>query len=567
MFLDCAGAVILRPVFIWLGIFLASLVLTPVVYAQNSDERVALLIANAKYPDARSAFSTPIKDATKLADELRKLKFSVEFETNLSKEDMQRAVDRFVDRIKDTTATALFYFSGIGLQVSRRSYLIPVNAQIWNEGDVRRDGLGIDTLLNDVHRKGARVKIVIIDAARRNPFERRFRSSSQGLAPVEAPTGTLALYSTAPGRLLDDNTTGATSLFADELIKELETPDLSVEEMFNRTRIAVSRDSRGKQVPWVASSLLEDFNFSGKPAAVAAKSAVAPSTPIPSARKSSTAKRPPSTERSSSAKPSRPAAPKESSQASLSPPREPVRRDLKPGDTFRDCAECPELVLVPAGSFEMGASNNFREEPVHEVTIAAPFAIGVREVTFEEWDRCVNDGGCKFRPGDRGWGRGNRPVINVSWLDARDYAKWLTQKTGQTYRLPTEAEWEYAARGGTPTPYWWGRSVGTRQANCRQCSTGESLRTLPVGSYKANPFGLYDTAGNAAEWVEDCWNDSYQGAPTDGSAWTKGQCRLRVLRGGSFDSESDYVRSNSRFRYDYDVRYSGNGFRVVRQLQ
>lgn len=564
MFLDCVGAVILRPVFIWLGIFLASLVLTPAVYAQSSDEGVALLIANAKYPDARSAFSTPIKDATKLADELRKLKFNVEFETNLSKEEMQRAVDRFVAKIKDTTATALFYFSGIGLQVSRRSYLIPVNAQIWNEGDVRRDGIGIDTLLNDIHRKGARVKIVIIDAARRNPFERRFRSSSQGLAPVEAPTGTLALYSTAPGRLLDDHTTGGTSLFADELIKELETPDLSVEEMFNRTRIAVSRDSRGKQVPWVASSLLEEFSFSGKPSAVAAKPAVAPTSPTPSGPKSSTSS---AAKAAPSAKPSRPASPKESSQASLSPPREPVRRDLKPGDTFRDCAECPELIVLPAGSFQMGASNNDREEPVHEVTISSPFAIGVREVTFEQWGRCVDDGGCKFRPGDRGWGRGNRPVINVSWLDAREYVTWLTKKTGHTYRLPTEAEWEYAARGGTPTPYWWGRSVGTRQANCRECGTGDSERTLPVGSYKANPFGLYDTAGNAAEWVEDCWNDSYQGAPADGSAWTTGQCRLRVLRGGSFDNDSDYVRSNSRFRYDNDVRYSGNGFRVVRQLQ
>ncbi len=554
MSIDCVGAVILRPIFIGLSLFLAVLALTPAVYAQNGDNRVALLIANARYPDARSAFATPIKDATKLADELRKLDFNVEFKTNLGKEEMQRAVDDFVARIKDTTTAALFYFSGIGLQVSRRSYLIPVNGLIWNESDVRRDGISIDTLLNEVHRKGARVKIVIIDAARRNPFERRFRLSPQGLAPVEAPTGTLALYSAAPGRLLDEPTADGTSLFAKELIKELETPGLSVEEMFNRTRIAVSRDSRGKQVPWVASSLLEEFSFSEKPSAVASKPAVTPAPPAASNSKSST-------------EPSRPSPPKDSSQASLSPPREPVRRDLKPGDTFRDCAECPELVVLPAGSFRMGSSNNDREEPVHEVSIGSPFAIGVREVTFEEWDRCVDDGGCKFRPADRGWGRGNRPAINVSWLDAKEYVTWLTRKTGHTYRLPTEAEWEYAARGGTASPYWWGRSVGTRHANCRECSTGESERTLPVGSYKANPFGLYDTAGNAAEWVEDCWNDSYQGAPTDGSAWTTGQCRLRVLRGGSFDSQSDYVRSNSRFRYDSDVRYSGNGFRVVRQLR
>jgi formylglycine-generating enzyme required for sulfatase activity len=541
---------IFRP-FVWVGVLFASFAMAPASYAQNSDDRVALLIANAKYPDARSEFSTPINDATKLADELRKLNFNVEFKTNLGKEEMQRAIDGFVAKVKDTT-TVLFYFSGIGLQVSRRSYLIPTNAQIWTDTDVRRDGVSVDALLNEVHRKGARVKIVIIDAARRNPFERRFRATPQGLAPVEAPTGTIALYSAAPGKLVEDKATGANSLFAIELLKEIDTPSLSVEEMFNRTRVAVSRASGGEQVPWVASSLLEEFSFTGRNSAVASRPS-ASSSPFPSASK-------PSTE------PTRPP-PRDSFQTRLSPPREPARRDLKAGDTFRDCAECPELIVLPAGSFRMGDSGNDREKPVHEVTIGAPFAIGIREVTFAEWDRCVDDGGCKFRPGDRGWGRGNRPVINVSWIDAKEYVTWLTRVTGKTYRLPSEAEWEYAARGGTSTPYWWGRSVGSRHANCRACSTGETEQTLPVGRYKANPFGLYDTAGNAAEWVEDCWNDDYRGAPTNGSAWTSGQCRLRVLRGGSFDSESDYVRSNSRFRYDIDVRYSGNGFRVVRQLR
>jgi formylglycine-generating enzyme required for sulfatase activity len=215
----------------------------------------------------------------------------------------------------------------------------------------------------------------------------------------------------------------------------------------------------------------------------------------------------------------------------------------------------------------MGASDNDREKPVHEVRIGSPFAVGLREVTFEQWDKCVEGGGCKYRPDDHGWGRGDHPVINMSWSDAKEYVTWLSKKTGATYRLPTEAEWEYAARGGTSTPFWWGRSVGAQHANCKECGTGKSQRTLPVGSYKPNPFGLYDTAGNVAEWVEDCWNDNYEGAPSDGSAWTKGECRLRVLRGGSFDSDSDYLRSNSRFRYDIDVRYFGNGFRVVRQLQ
>jgi formylglycine-generating enzyme required for sulfatase activity len=224
------------------------------------------------------------------------------------------------------------------------------------------------------------------------------------------------------------------------------------------------------------------------------------------------------------------------------------------------------VVVVPAGSFEMGSATEY-ENPAHRVTIAKPFAIGRYEVTFEEWDSCVTDGGCKHHPEDRDWGRGNRPVINVSWLDAKAFVTWLSQKTGQTYRLPTEAEWEYAARGGTNTVYWWGRDLGAGQANCRDCKTGNPQQTVAVGSYKANAFGLHDTAGNVAEWVEDCWNDNYRGAPQNGSAWLKGDCRLRVLRGGAFDSTARYLRSSSRFRYDSDVRYTANGFRVLRELQ
>jgi len=206
-------------------------------------------------------------------------------------------------------------------------------------------------------------------------------------------------------------------------------------------------------------------------------------------------------------------------------------------------------------------------EPPHRVTIQHKFAIGRSEVTFEDWDRCADDGGCKTHPDDRGWGRGKRPVINVSWLDATAFASWLSKKTGQKYRLPSEAEWEYAARGGTKTTYWWGSDVGSGLANCQGCSTGQGPKTLPVDSFKPNAFGLYDTSGNVAEWVADCWHEDYHGAPTDGSAWTEAQCQLRVLRGGAYDSDAIYVSSASRFRYDYDVPYSANGFRLVRELR
>jgi formylglycine-generating enzyme required for sulfatase activity/class 3 adenylate cyclase len=235
-------------------------------------------------------------------------------------------------------------------------------------------------------------------------------------------------------------------------------------------------------------------------------------------------------------------------------------------EPFRDCSDCPEMKAVPAGSFEMGLSDVLYAKPLHRVTIAAPFAIGVREVTFDEWDACVAEGGCTYRPNDRGWGRGTRPVIDVSWNDAKAFLAWLSRKTGQKYRLPSEAEWEYAARGGTATAFHWGREAEAGHANCENCAVPAARRTLAAGSFQPNAFGLFDTAGNAAEWVEDCWNESYRDAPRDGSAWVRGDCEQRVLRGGSFASRADAVRPGARFRYDRDVRYYANGFRVVRAL-
>jgi formylglycine-generating enzyme required for sulfatase activity len=237
-----------------------------------------------------------------------------------------------------------------------------------------------------------------------------------------------------------------------------------------------------------------------------------------------------------------------------------------PGELFRDCSDCPELVVAPSGEFDMGSSAKPSEQPVHHVRIVKNFAIGRRDVTFAEWDRCVAQLGCKFSPPDQGWGRGDRPVTNVSWDDAKEFIAWLSKTTGKSYRLPTEAEWEYAARGGATTPYWWGKELGVGHAQCAECGGSESGKTVPSGSFRANAFGLYDTAGNAAEWVEDCWNPTYRGAPKDGSAWTNGDCSLRVLRGGSFADKAPAVRSSARFRYDEDVRYYANGFRVAREL-
>jgi formylglycine-generating enzyme required for sulfatase activity len=257
-----------------------------------------------------------------------------------------------------------------------------------------------------------------------------------------------------------------------------------------------------------------------------------------------------------------PSAPAPSSPKSVSPSATP-----EPGDTFRDCPDCSEMVVVPSGEFQMGSGESVYEQPVHRVVIAYAFAIGRSEITFNEWDLCVAGGGCKYRPDDHGWGRGTRPVIDVSWTDAKAFVSWLSQKTGKAYRLPTEAEWEYAARAGTESSYWWGRAPVKGSANCEDCGSAPTRRTLPTRSFRPNAFGLFDVSGNAAEWVEDCWNDSYRGAPANGSAWTTGQCEQRGLRGGSFASKATFVRSSARFRYDQDVRYYANGFRVARDLK
>ena len=216
--------------------------------------------------------------------------------------------------------------------------------------------------------------------------------------------------------------------------------------------------------------------------------------------------------------------------------------DLTPGRVFRDCDECPEMVVVPAGSFMMGspaseAGRDADEGPQHRVTIARPFAVGKFEVTFAEWDACVAAGGCKHMPGDERGGRGKRPVTNVSWDNiTKEYLPWLSPRTGKAYRLLTEAEWEYAARAGTTTRYAFGDTISKSQAQYSESILGSAGRTVEAGSFPANRFGLHDMHGNVWEWVQDCWNGSYNGAPSDGSAWTTRDCSLRVLRGGSWVS-------------------------------
>jgi formylglycine-generating enzyme required for sulfatase activity len=245
-----------------------------------------------------------------------------------------------------------------------------------------------------------------------------------------------------------------------------------------------------------------------------------------------------------------------------------------PGSDFKECTTgCPTMVVVPAGTFVMGSPESEKarrnnEGPQHEVTIPKPFAVGRTEVTFAEWDACVGAGACR-KAGDNGWGHGNRPVINVSWDEAKQYIDWLSKITGKGYRLLSEAEWEYAARAGTTTAYFWGDDIGKGNANCTECgSQWDNKQTAPVRSFEPNGFGLYDMNGNVFEWVEDIDRRDYDDAPTDGSPWLVegGDPYSRVVRGGFWSDNPLYLRAADRIRITSVDRYNFLGFRLARTL-
>lgn len=259
--------------------------------------------------------------------------------------------------------------------------------------------------------------------------------------------------------------------------------------------------------------------------------------------------------------------------------------------TFRDCDACPLMAVIPPGTFQMGSpetevSRTEHESPIHRVTFANPFALGVYEVTFEEFDACHDSGGCGKLPPTSGWmaklgwgrsdgwERGVRPVIKVTWYDALEYAEWLVERTGKPYRLASEAEWEYAARGGTTTPFHFGPTISSDDANYRATYTYNNGpvgvfrgRTIDVGSFASNSLGIHDMHGNVWEWVQDCWHENYEGAPIDGNVRSSSRCRRRVLRGGGWANSPGGLRSAMRIPNRAGVSSDIVGFRIARSLR
>lgn len=542
--------------------------------------RVALVIGNGEYTRT-SALSNPANDASDVAAALRRLDFDVVLRLDADEQAMDDALSAFEERSAGADVALVFY-AGHGLEMNGANYLVPVDARLVTAGAVARETVSLNSVLDAT--LGARTRIVILDACRNNPFARSMRGATRanvrsgGLAAVSTGEGLLVAYAAAAGAVAADGK-GRNSPYTSALLAHVSTPGVDVRVMLGDVGGAV-RAATGDQQPFIYASLTGQHYLAGAPLAGAERPGI--ENAASSGFSDAAAVLQQETEFWRSVQDI------DSVEAYLSYEsaypggrfavlsrlrRSGLGAEVDPptgrgvGEVFRDCASCPEMVVVPAGSYMMGSSAVY-QRPRHRVTIGSPFAVGVYEVTFAEWDACVAGGGCGGRrPDDEGWGRGARPVINVSWEDARSYVRWLSLEAGANYRLLSEAQWEYVARAGTGTRYWWGESVGRNRAHCDGCgSRWDDTQTATVGSFAANGFGLYDVLGNVWEWVEDCWQDNYADAPSDGSAWTQGSCRRRVIRGGSWSTVPEFFGSANRITDGIGTRDVTVGFRVSRTV-
>lgn len=518
-------------------------------------KRVALVIGVSSYAHTET-LDKPTSDAKAVAEAFSRLGFDVDLQTNVDKTAMDAALIRFSDHLAGA-AVGAFYFAGHGMQVDGVNYLLPTDARLTGDVALVAETVNLNTILGKM-ASNKRASLVFLDACRNNPLENNLslgiRSFGQrGLARVEPPTGTLISFATKEGNIAADSA-GAHSPYTTGLLKYLETPDLDVVLMLQRVRGDVARLTNNTQIPVEYNALLGELTL--KPAPRQAD-ASAPSAAPASGTVSMPADDTPA-----------------ATFAATSPPSIPGQR---PGQSFRDCPDCPEMTTVPAGAFIMGSPENewghsSDEGPQRKVIISRPFAIGRFEVTQIEWRAVKGDNPSYFNGAD------HNPVEYVSWRDAQDFVKKLSAKTGHSYRLPTEAEWEYAARAGTTTPFYFGENISSDQANYDGSHMyGSSFggnrvkgifrrRTTPVGSFPPNNFGLHDMHGNVSEWVNDCYVDNYWNLPTDGGgARGKDSC-IRVSRGGAWNSSPDMVRSAQRSGAYPDGNNSGLGFRVVRDL-
>jgi len=585
--------------FIALVGLIAGLALSPA----RAERRVALVIGNADYKIGPLA--NPVNDATAVAEAFEKaLGFDkVILRKNLTFDGFRAALMELAREVAGAEL-GVVYFAGHGTEVAGKNFLIPVDARLAKSGDLSLEAIALDSVLEQL-AGASRLKLVILDACRNNlfPVAGAKRAVSRGLSRIEPEDNTLVVYAAKDGTTADDGAGQRHSPFTQALLKHLATPGLEINFVFRRVRDDVVAATNPVRTPHVYGTLGGKELYLKPGAPSPAGQAPAPSAAAEAARICREVEGMSNPEmlallerqhkgtlagecvaaRLAQIKTTAVVTPVPVQPPKVTEPPVTMAPEigLKPGKAFRDCLDiCPEMVVLPAGEFMMGSSpaeiaalkkifgvDLFKDEgPQRKVTIARAFAVGKYEVTFAEWDTCVADGGCKHRPDDRGWGRGRRPVINVSWHDAKQYVAWISRKTGKTYRLLSEAEWEYAARAGTTTRYAFGDTIREGQAQYSERSLGSTDKTVEVGSFPANRFGLHDMHGNVWEWVEDNWHPNYKGAPIDGSVWPGGDSSMRVNRGGSRVDMWVHLRVAYRSRDSPDSARPVVGFRLARTL-
>jgi formylglycine-generating enzyme required for sulfatase activity len=515
----------------------------------HAENRVALVIGNDRYANlpASEQLQKAVNDAQAVGGALMQLGFNVVSGENVGRQALLARLDEAALKLTPGS-TVFFFFSGHGVALGGVNYILPADVPAVGIGQIASlTGAAIreEDITDRFMNAGARVVIVVLDACRDNPFASPTRDIGRGLSPHGLPSGVFALYSAGRGQTaldrLYDGDRNPNSVFTRVLLPALARTDLDLPALAAEVRDEVVR---------LAQSVSHDQQpayYDGTSGKIFLAGHGAPYVPPAD----------PCSGPVTVSFPSRCAAPLTAAQ----------ERALKPRDSFRECGKCPEMVVAPAGSFMMGSPDGesgrvSTEGPRHRIDFAQPFSAGRYAVTFDEWDACTADGGCNaYRPDDEGWGRGRRPVINISWSDAEAYVAWLSRKTGSRYRLLSEAEREYIARAGTATTYWWGEAISHRQANYDK----DSKTTLPVDSFEANLWGFFNVHGNVWEWTGDCWNERYDNS-SDGRARHSGDCGQRIVRGGSWMVIDRGLRAAFRVHLEPDYRDNDVSLRVARDI-
>ena len=499
------------------------------VSAFAANERVALIIGNANYSDV-GTLTNPLADAEAVTRAFKSAGFDdVRHVDNLTADAMRQELKAFSARSEDSEI-AVIYYAGHGVEVADQNYLVPVDAKLLRSTDIEFEAIPLSTLRTAV-AGASKLRIVVLDACRNNPFKLAgnggTRAASRGLGDIEPKSGEIVAYSAKEGTLAQDGPAQANSPFAAALVKNLARPGLEIRLLFGQVHDDVLNATNNEQEPYTYASLGGEAIY-------------------------------------------------------LKPPVDAPQ--VQGPQTFRDCPDCLEMVVVPAGQFVMGSADDEPdhekdEGPQHDVTIPKAFAVGKFEITraqYEEFvtatgydvgNTCSQWTGTAFHPTESSTflspglkQSGEHPATCVSWRDAKAFAKWMSKRSGFTYRLLTEAEWEYAARAGSSDPFATGQILDATSVNFNNTTTN------PVGQHAANAFGLHDMQGNVWEWTEDCYAQNYADAPVEGSAFVEPNCE-RTYRGGAWANSAKDLRFATRGTNDADKRVNIFGIRVARDLR